>query len=651
MKTYGEERTLNLLSKFPDSEFSCYFEPRINGPIGTDRYPDFLIVWRSKGVLAVEIKDYKHINIDKSDQSEIEIVTTTGEVRRKINPQRTAKKYSDNIMSLFERRREFLHSYRGIEKLSFPCEGIVIFTHIDKKHLQKMIDCGIFSENKVIPAEALKSDQSLLHYLSMVPWTWKLKKPISAEMDKTISFEIRMNSVNSRGKKVGDLNQKQDEIVHMPLPFLDGSYSADLVRGSVGSGKTIVLIKRAEWLKGIRPELNILVCAFNIDLTDDLRSRIRNSQIKVVRFFDLCKEILGDSYPKLENYRDEQGPRTIKKWVRNQEELLIGEGLEYETISQEIARRKDNNLRTNEQYEKDVRSRGAPFNGRQVEVISIMYDEYIHYQEELKRDGEDGTDFEDIPDLTLNALFGHKLERYYDVIMIDEAQDWAPKWIRLMKRLLKPGGYLFMCDDPAQSLWRFFSWDQKGVKGYSIINLELPERTTREIMNCAQCLFDIEEKLHSTYEKDVYPVKTDHLLSGEKPRIIIYKTLEDETNGLSTIIKETLKMGDVKDRIGVLCPNHEDKSCWSENQLIIDNNIYLGHFNLMKGLEFETVIIPRLNKFFSREASSDESYELSKMRKLFVAMTRAKKGLIITCSESFPEKLSPLINYCTVEYK
>lgn len=649
MGTYGEERTLDILCKLPESEFNCYYEPRIKGPIGTDRYPDFLIVWRSKGVLAVEIKDYKHINIENSDQIEIEVVKDTGEILRKPNPIRTVKKYSDNIITLFERRREFLHTYRGVEKLSFPCEGIVLFAHIEEKQLQRMIDCGIFSEHRVLPANALQNESTLLNYLEKVPWTWQIKTPITAEMVETISYEIRMNSVNRQGKKVGDLNQKQDEIVHRPLPFQDGSYSADLVRGSVGSGKTIVLIKRAEWLKNMRPELNILVCAFNIDLTQDLRERIQNPKIKVVRFFDLCKEILGASYPKLEEYRDEQGPRTIKKWVQNQEELFKGEGLKYETVMEEIARRKDKNLSTDEQYKEDVTIRKAPFSTRQIDIISIMYDEYIHYQDELKREGDDGTDWEDIPDLTLNALFGHKLERSFDVVMIDEAQDWSPKWIRVIKRLLKPGGYLFMCDDPAQSLWRFYNWEQKGVKGISIINLELPERTTKEIMDCAQCLFDIEDKLHANYDLDVYPVKTEHLLRGKKPKIVIFRSPEQEKDGIPLIVENVLLEKKDKERVGVLCPNYGDIKEWRDNQIIKDNNIYLGHFNLMKGLEFETVIIPRIDQLFKEDISNDVSYELSNMRKLFVAMTRAKKELILTCSRSFPQKITPLTNFCTIE--
>ena len=49
MGTYGEDRTLEILSQLPKDEFQCFYEPRVEGPVGTNRYPDFLVVWRSRG--------------------------------------------------------------------------------------------------------------------------------------------------------------------------------------------------------------------------------------------------------------------------------------------------------------------------------------------------------------------------------------------------------------------------------------------------------------------------------------------------------------------------------------------------------------------------------------------------------------------------
>ena len=458
-----------------------------------------------------------------------------------------------------------------------------------------------------------------------------------------------MNSINSQGRKIGDLTEGQDDIVHRVLPFREGGYVADLIRGSVGSGKTIVLTKRAEWLYKMRPELKILVCAFNIDMSRDLRTRIENEHIKVVTFFDLCKDILGSKFPKLEIYREEQGPRTIKKWIENNKDMFEGESLEPDTVSLEISRHKDMGLGSLQDYLGDVISRRELLTPRQIETIHCMYEFYLLYQDQLDKEGIDSTDFEDTVNKTLNELFGHKLEHSFDVIMIDEAQDWAPKWIQLIKRLLKPGGYIFLCDDPAQSLWKRFDWKQKGIRGYETINLELPERTTKEIMDCAQRLFDIDERLHANYDLDFYPVKTDHLLHGDKPIVKICKTLIDEHQYIALIIQDFINKSDGKQKIGILSPKFDENKEWAELPFMNDKDVYFGHFNLPKGLEFDTVVIPHLDQIFPEQSSADTSYELSNLRKLFVAMTRAKKQLFITTTQSFPSKLRPLLDLCKLE--
>ena len=57
-----------------------------------------------------------------------------------------------------------------------------------------------------------------------------------------------------------------------------------------------------------------------------------------MNFYELCKEILGEKYPKVELYRDEPGPRTIKHWIENNKDMIQGENLAPDTIALEIAR-------------------------------------------------------------------------------------------------------------------------------------------------------------------------------------------------------------------------------------------------------------------------------------------------------------------------
>src|SRR5262249_2630029 len=139
-------------------------------------------------------------------------------------------------------------------------------------------------------------------------------------------------------------------------------------------------------------------------------------------------------------------------------------------------------------------------------------------------------DWSDVPFLALAELNqGHPLRNTYDIILIDEAQDFAPSWLEIVKNLLKPAGTLFLCDDPTQSLFRSFSWKQKGVDvvGRTRV-LKVPFRCTREITQAAYSLIEADEILKKSEEITVPDLTTYDLLAGETPLLCTCEDLVDE---------------------------------------------------------------------------------------------------------------------------
>lgn len=654
--TNGEMKIQSLFSRLPESEFAYSIQPRIDNDFQNSRYPDAILIIRSKGILAIEIKDWIEIDVEKSNSDTIEIVRRDKERRTFENPIRTVKKYKDNLMDLFEKRRELMAKYQDQEKLRFPCEGIVILPNIDGNSLYGYEKSRIFPENQVVSGDAIGNTSNFIKVLKHIRWTWDLPIPLSDTIISVIKHTLLISNVypnnsfrdsDSPLQKIGNLTNTQENIVFLPLPIRDGGYSADLVRGAVGSGKTIVLTKRADFLSELRPDLRILVTAFQLDLSNDLQRRISNKNIKVVSFYDLCEEILGQNWPSIDLYRGKPGPKAIKNWVNNFEDLIENEGLEPEYVSLEITRRKDLQI-DEDDYKLDLQTRKERLTKNQIDVICTFFDWYKEYQENGDSKGHSLTDYEDIPELTLKHLFGHRLERFFDVIMIDEAQDFAPKWISVLKRLLKPGGYFFICDDPAQSLWKKFTWSQKGLifRRDNNFSLERPQRTTKHIMDCAQCLFDIEEKLHTLYDIDIYPVKTDHLPEGKKPTVFQVKNREDELSLIKELLSKKIHDGIAGYDIGILNPLSDLSKELKNISIVIENKVYVGHFNLMKGLEFNTVIIPEVNICFNRRVNStSQRLDIENMRKLFIAITRARKEVYMINIGDLPEMILPLLNY------
>ncbi len=91
-----------------------------------------------------------------------------------------------------------------------------------------------------------------------------------------------------------------------------------------------------------------------------------------------------------------------------------------------------------------------------------VFDAFERYQRELAE--LPAHDWVDLHTKVAHYLAnGTEPDKRYDVILIDEAQHFAPTWVQIILRFLKDGGDLFLCDDPSQSVYRSFSWRQKGI--------------------------------------------------------------------------------------------------------------------------------------------------------------------------------------------
>jgi len=656
--TEGEKRIESLLGKLPASEFHCYAEPRIDSSFTTSRYPDFVILWRQKGLIALEVKDWQEIK--GGNQRQVTIVTRQHEEVQKENPVMTARQYSFNIKNLFEKRRELLTYYDGQERLQFPCESLVVLPFIQKSTISALESVNIFPENTVLSWDDCLSVDTFQTALERMRWTFLIGEPISEVQMEVIqhtlhTVEVRVKRENALsstesvdGEKRGDLTESQEQIIFSPLPRLESSFYTHLVRGVAGSGKTVVVTKRAELLAKLRPDLRILVMAFNLDLAKDLRKRITNKHIVVSAFYDICKTVLGDKYPQGDKYNDELSPLTIRSWVKQNQELFSGSSLTADFASQEITRRKDKLLHTDKQYSADLHERQVFLDESTIQDLCAIYELYKDHQDALKASGEEWADWEDVPELTRQALIKrHKLLRYYDVIMIDEAQDMAPSWMQVTKQLLKPGGYLLLCDDPVQSLWRSFNWKAKGITEQKVDTLALPLRTTGAIADLAQSLFDIAPEMHVDFDWDGYPFRTDHLMPGTLPVLRQFASEEVEQTTILKLVQDRIAGGTPGHQIAIFYPSVSQNKFW-EIPLLKKLEVYTRNFNKIKGMEVERVFVTNLHYLFNDIQGNNGIALLNAIRKLFVATTRARIELHISFVGELPEKLAPFQSYAQV---
>jgi len=418
-----------------------------------------------------------------------------------------------------------------------------------------------------------------------------------------------------------------------------------LVRGVAGSGKSLVLIHRVHYLAETYPELSVLAITFNKHLAERLRARIEIElpQVEVSTFHQLCVRVIKDSGEAWHSPIRRDG--FLQGYVRD---TRAAQALGVEFLDAEIGWRKDVGLLDNTAYlaaERKGRGKALDRNGRA--IVNAAWDAYRDYQNRLAISRQAWRDWEDVGSEALRLLekTDHRLKHSYDVILIDEAQDFAPVWIQTIKYLLKPNGTLFICDDPTQSIFRQYSWEEKGVsvRGRTKL-LTVPYRCTRQITELAYSVIQHDSVLKQMADEIVSPnIDSPFVLSGDVPHLAPCRNEAETVARTHDYVEEWAGRGVAYEQIAVLCPSKAVVKYFAE---LREKGVYVENFEKVKGLEFQAVVIPFLCRAFGREGEQHNDEEIShKRRMLFTAMTRARILLAMTHQGALPPMLESIRPY------
>ena len=251
----------------------------------------------------------------------------------------------------------------------------------------------------------------------------------------------------------------------------------------------------------------------------------------------------------------------------------------------------------------------------------------------------------------------------YDVILVDEAQFFAPLWFELIKLALKPGlGHLFLVADPGQGfLKRRQSWLSSGleVRG-RVVKLDKCYRTTREILDFATFLY--RSRLPEE-DEDVVAPNLLEMPHGVVPQIITLTSEQDETTRVVNEIKALQKAGVPLGHMMVIHASYEDVDGlmqrfaleFGENQVadprdkIVGKQLRVCPLNGATGLESPIVFLLGVHELYEREnsirLSDEERAELvqENTRKLYMAITRAGQRLVLTYVGELPPLFQTLL--------
>jgi hypothetical protein len=575
-------------------------------------------------------------------------------------------------------REENMLLEKFVRELSLPSdqkiETLVIFSNIPQKRVLASRLERQHGEPHWAGREFIQLDTNLAldEYLPSTPldsiWLEKLRQRFTPEV--VVPAEMTVRPTIERRMAAGltdhllDYDQEAAVKTDLELPAddqpLPGDLRLNIINGVAGSGKTLILLYRLRLLYHLYPNKRFLVMTHNRPLNRDMEGRFARLEGRSPKNIE-WRTFNGWCY-----HHWTQNPKWIEPLKLNARRKIIEEiwraHLQNTTISasmfqSEVDWLKDQIPMSREEYlNADRRGRGFPLNAEQRQR---MFDASQAYQASLEKRGV--LDWGDIPQLLWQFSESDLVKLpEYDIILIDEAQFFAPLWMRLIQKSLNSrNGHLFVVADPTQGfLGRGASWRSLGLEARGHTHhLRRSYRSTRAILQFASLLY----RLRLAEEKDADILVPDLLdmPNGTFPQIITLTSPQDEIIRIANEVASLVKQGLPKKHLLLL---HSDG--WGVNNLIqaIDDRLgknaaldpkdnYPGDYvrvttiNAGAGLESPVVFLAGLRLLFEQEQSlrlSDEEREgliRDNTRKLYMAATRAGQRLVLTYSGELPEVL------------
>lgn len=430
----------------------------------------------------------------------------------------------------------------------------------------------------------------------------------------------------------------------------------EVIRGAAGSGKTTTAILRLNSLVGMfvnrrqregREEpLQVLVLTFNRTLRGYVgalaQEQIRDAvevNLEISTFAKWTKGALGDLAvldDKIRRNRIKALGRGIglpADFLVSEVEYLMGRFLP-ENYGDYLAARRD--------------GRGSAPRVERVVRERILQEVVAPYRE--WKAGEGVLDWYD-----LAVHYAHeRMDTLYDIIIVDETQDFSANQIRAITNQLREAHSLTFVVDTAQRIYASgFTWAEAGVavRGENSKRLEVNYRNTIEIARFAAPLVN-GLPLDDDGTIPDFSRSRDH---GPKPRVLkgrfrnqlsaAIEYVRTEVDLESESVAFLHPLGWFRDVIAELKSNDlpyieiTRLPEWPRG----DENIALCTLHSAKGLEFDHVIIIGLNQEVTPHGAEEGDDRLNMLRRLLaMGIGRAKMSVVLGYK---PEDASSLIEY------
>ncbi len=575
--TSGERRVAERLEAKLDADYLLWYDVPV-GPRHT--HPDFVVLHPSRGILVLEVKDWKLSTIQQADKNDW-VIAPDGIPKTVASPLAQARQYAHQIVNALERDPQLVQAEgRHAGKLAFPWSYGVVLPNITRKQFddselrQALEPNRVICQDEMLESAAPEDLQSRLWdmfpygmrgvislpQLDRVRWIMfpQVRVQTTGDLFDDTQAEAELPSI----MRVMDLQQEQ-----LARSLGDGHR---VIHGVAGSGKTMILGYRAEYLAQASTASSkpILILCFNEPLGVKLHSVMQakglSDRVHVRHFHKWCREQLvafGQTLPANNMPVDAKMTDMVQRVITGVDRKHIPSG----------------------QYQAVLIDEGHDFAPEWLKLVTQMVDP------------------------TTNSL----------LVLYDDAQSIYER---------------------ARS--KQFSFKSVGIQaqGRTTI-LKINYRNTKQILQTANL---IAADLLTADDQDDDGIPLVKPLScgreGQAPILIKLPTLREEAVAIADQLSQAHKEGHAWGDMAILCPDYSTRDLCAQvlhqRQMPLEmrrspgdfdptsNTIKVMTMKVSKGLEFPVVALPGVGHMPAKGEDEQEA-----ARVFYVAATRATQRL------------------------
>jgi len=299
--TGGEKRLAQRLEAKLEDDYLLWYDV----PIGAaNTHPDFIILHPQRGILILEVKDWKPDTIKNANRQSFELLTSNG-LKHVSNPLEQARQYAHAVSNLLQKDKQLtLNSGVKSGHLVFPWSYGVVLTNVmrstfESSGLGEVIEPSrVICQDEMFESVDAEEFQQRLWNMFTLKFHGKLSLPQLDRIRWHMFPEVRIAAPSS-GSLFDDAPQTEVElpdilrVMDLQQEQLARSLGEGhrVIHGVAGSGKTLILGYRAIHLAQacVKP---ILILCYNKALAGKLReqmaSRGLGAKVIVQTFHSWC---------------------------------------------------------------------------------------------------------------------------------------------------------------------------------------------------------------------------------------------------------------------------------------------------------------------------------------------------------------------------